>query len=143
MTAPDGTPRSTHELHREQVAETEDLGTGAGYGFTRAQTKGFIGGALGVGAIGAILFLPFGFIAWGTGTSLALRLVVAAVIGFLAGAAVGAVYWGGRQPELEGEAEGTVGLGGGETVLTERGHHTEPRQRTERTERRQGPGNAA
>lgn len=95
---------------REQRAESDAMG-GAGLGFTPAQTRGIAGGGVVGGVVGAILFLPLGFIDIGGDLSAVVRFVVAAIIGFLAGAAVGAVFFGGRQPEIEGEAQGTVGVG--------------------------------
>jgi len=101
--APDDRPaRTTEDLQREQREEMEHAGVGTGL-FTRAQTHGIVWGGLIVGLIGAVIGLGFGFIDWGVDVSLAMRLITTAVIGFLAGAAIGAVYWGGRLPELEGE----------------------------------------
>ena len=93
---------STAQLIEEQQRETAEVGVGMGI-LPQSQAHGLIvGGAIG-GLIGAVLFGPLGFISWGADIALAPRLITLAVIGFLAGATAGAVYWGGRAPELEGE----------------------------------------
>lgn len=85
----------------DQRRETEGFGLAG----TAAQRHGMVGGALVGAVVGAVLLAPFGFIEWGgTGIGLGPRLAAMALIGLLAGAAVVAVYAGGRLPEIEGQA---------------------------------------
>ena len=67
-----------------------------------AQWKGGLLGALVGGLIGLVVLLPLGLIPWG-GLDLAWRLVVAGIASAFAGGTAGALYWGGRESELEGE----------------------------------------
>jgi hypothetical protein len=90
-------------LRREQQDETAESWAGPGFGpMTNAQLKGLVVGALVGGVLGALLFLPLGLISWGD-LSLPWRLGLAALCGALAGGTGGALYLGGREPELEGE----------------------------------------
>ncbi len=90
-------------LRREQQEEAAQAWAGPGFGaMTDAQVKGLVLGAIVGGLCGALLFLPLGVIGWGD-ISLPWRLGVAALCGALAGGVAGAVYLGGREPELEGE----------------------------------------
>lgn len=106
-------PATGEALVREQRAETADMGVLG----TNAQSKGLVFGALVGGTLGALLFLPLGFISWGDSVSSLLRFVTMAAIGALAGASVGAVYWGGRLPELEGETVSADNTPGGGTSM--------------------------
>jgi hypothetical protein len=91
-------------LRREQQDEAAESWAGPGLGpMTDAQTKGLVVGSLVGGLVGAIIFLPLGLISWG-GLEIGWRLAVAALAGALAGGTGMALYLGGRQPELEGEA---------------------------------------
>lgn len=113
-------------LQEEQRRETEDFGMVG----TQAQRRGLVGGGALGGLIGAALFAPFGFISWGADIGPGLRFATVAVIGFLAGATVGAVYWGGRLPELEGETVNADNSPGGGTSMRdprtdERGRSTD------------------
>lgn len=91
------------ELRREQHMDSAAAWSGPGIPLmSDAQAKGFLVGSLLGGLIGAIVFLPLGFIPL-SGLDLGWRLLVAAIAGALAGGTAGAHYWGGRVPELEGE----------------------------------------
>jgi hypothetical protein len=91
------------ELRSQQQEEMAQSWTGPGFGVTTdAQWKGFLVGSLVGGLVGAVLLLPLAFISWGD-LELGWRLLIAAVIGALAGGTVGALYLGGRLPELENE----------------------------------------
>jgi hypothetical protein len=90
-------------LRHEQQEEVAESWAGPGFGpMTDAQLKGLMVGALVGGALGALLFLPLGLIGWGD-VALPWRLGLAALCGALAGGTAGALYMGGREPELEGE----------------------------------------
>jgi hypothetical protein len=90
-------------LRREQQEEAAQAWAGPGFGaMTDAQLKGLVLGAILGGLGGALLFLPLGLIGWGD-ISLPWRLVMAALCGAFAGGVGGALYLGGREPELEGE----------------------------------------
>jgi hypothetical protein len=98
----DDPAHSTRDLVHEQQREMDHAGVGPGV-MTRAQVHGIFGGGLVFGIIGALIGVPFGFIGWGWDVPLIARIGVTALVGLFAGAAIGAVYWGGRLPELEGE----------------------------------------
>jgi hypothetical protein len=92
-------------LRREQQDEAAQAWAGPGMGaMTNAQVKGLVLGAILGGLCGALLFLPLGLIGWGD-ISLPWRLGLAALCGAFAGGVGGAVYLGGREPELEGETQ--------------------------------------
>lgn len=74
---------------------------------TDSQRTGLAGGAFLGAIVGAVVLVPFGFIDWGASVDTWVRFATAAVIGAIAGAAAGAVYWGGRLPELTGDSPGT------------------------------------
>ena len=93
------------ELEAEQQREMQEGWAGVGFGAaTDAQAKGGISGALVWGAVGLVVLLPLGFIPMG-GLPLAGRLLLCAIVGALAGGTFGAIYQGGRGPELEGEMQ--------------------------------------
>lgn len=95
-----GTDRS--ELRTEQQDEAAESWVGPGLpGMTDAQAKGLVFGSLVGGAIGAVLFLPLALIP--VMAPVALRILVVMLAGALAGGTAGALYLGGREPELEGE----------------------------------------
>jgi len=107
-------PVGLGELYRRQREEGADHTWGGITPMTAGQGKGLLFGTVLGGAIGALLFWPFGFISWGTDVSLGLRILTAAIIGAIAGSTAGALYWGGRVPELDGEtltADGLPGTG--------------------------------
>jgi hypothetical protein len=106
-------PASGAMLATEQRRETEDIGI---MGTDGQRTGLLVGGAVG-GLIGGLLFLPFGFISWGADIGPGMRFVTCAVIGILVGATAGAVYWGGRVPELEGETVNADNSPGGGTSM--------------------------
>jgi hypothetical protein len=93
---------------------------------TDAQVKGLVLAAI-LGALcGALLFLPLWVIGWGD-LSLPWRLGLAALCGAFAGGLGGALYLGGREPELEGEThdvDGRPSMG-----TTPRHPHTDDRGR--------------
>jgi hypothetical protein len=87
------------DLVVEQERETREA-----YGpVTKAQAHGIAYGGLAGAVIGAVVTFGLGFISWGAGVAVGWRVLACALIGAFAGATGGAVYWGGRLPELEGE----------------------------------------
>jgi hypothetical protein len=114
-------------LRREQQDEAAQAWAGPGFGaMTDAQVKGLVLGAILGGLCGALLLLPLGVIGWGD-LSLTWRLGLAALCGALAGGVAGALYLGGREPELEGEARDVDGRPSVGTTL--RDSHTDDRGR--------------
>ena len=105
--------RDVAALRAEQRDEAAGSWVGPGVpAMTAGQTRGFLFGSLAGGAIGAIVFLPLALIpfmdpAWG-------RVLLVVIAGALAGGTAGALYFGGREPELEGEtidADGRPSIG--------------------------------
>jgi hypothetical protein len=118
--------RDRGELRAEQQDEAAQSWVGPGMPvMTDAQAKGFAFGTLVGGAIGAVLFLPLALIPWFD--PVIARIVVVAVAGALAGGTAGALYMGGREPELEGETLDADGRGSVGTTL--RDSHTDTRGR--------------
>jgi hypothetical protein len=114
-------------LRREQQDEAAQAWAGPGFAtMTDAQVKGLVLGAILGGLCGALLFLPLGMIGWGD-ISLPWRLGLAALCGAFAGGVGGALYLGGRQPELEGETRDVDGRPSVGTTL--RDPHTDDRGR--------------
>jgi hypothetical protein len=114
-------------LRREQQDEAAQAWAAPGFGaMTDAQVKGLVLGAILGGLCGAVLFLPLGVIGWGD-LSLPWRLALAALCGALAGGVGGALYLGGREPELEGETRDVDGRPSIGTTL--RDSHTDDRGR--------------
>lgn len=103
----------TDALEGQQRGEAAQAWAGPGMpASTDAQWKGLVTGSLLGGAIGLVLLLPVAFIPFGF--SLVGRLIMCGVIGALAGGTAGALYFGGRMPELEGEtvdADGAPSVG--------------------------------
>lgn len=106
-------PATSQDLRDEQRRETENMGP---FG-TQGQRQGIVGGGAIGGVIGALLFLPVGFVSWGADIGAGARFATMAAIGFLVGATAGAVYWGGRLPELEGETVNADNTPGGGTSM--------------------------
>jgi hypothetical protein len=106
-------------LRREQQDEIAESWGGFGL-VTDAQFKGSVLGSLAGAAVGALLFLPLGFIDWGY-FALGWRLAIAALCGALAGGTALAVYLGGREPELEGETLDVDGRPSSSTTLRDPG----------------------
>lgn len=100
---PDAHTTDRDVLRHEQQDEVAESWFGLGF-LTDAQFKGGAVGTVVGGLIGAVLFLPLGFIGW-DGLALGWRLAIAAVCGALAGSTAMALYMGGREPELEGETQ--------------------------------------
>ncbi len=92
-------PADVASLEEEQRTES---------GSSNAQSKGLVVGILVGGLIGLLVMLPLAFIPIG-GLALVGRLLICGIVGAFAGGTAGAVYLGGRMPELEGE---TVDSGG-------------------------------
>jgi hypothetical protein len=114
-------------LRQEQQDEAAQTWAGPGLGaMTNAQVKGLVLGAIVGGLLGAVLFLPLGLVGWGD-ISLPWRLCLAALCGAFAGGVGGALYLGGREPELEGETEDVDGRPSVGTTL--RDPHTDDRGR--------------
>ena len=106
-------------LRREQQDEVAESWFGTGF-MTDAQLKGVVFGSILGGIVGALLFLPLGFIGWG-GLALGWRLAIAALCGALAGSTACAVYLGGREPELEGEMRDLDGSPSSSTTMHDPG----------------------
>jgi hypothetical protein len=102
-TGPEARSTDRGVLRHEQQDEIAESWFGLGF-LTDAQFKGAAVGSVIGGVIGALLFLPLGFITWG-GLALGWRLLIAAACGALAGSTALALYLGGREPELEGEMQ--------------------------------------
>jgi hypothetical protein len=113
-------------LRREQQDEAAHAWVGPGVpAMTGGQWHGLAMGAVVGAAVGALLFLPLALIPFMGPVGLRILLVVAA--GALAGGTAGALYAGGREPELEGEtidADGRPSVG-----TTPRDPHTDARGR--------------
>lgn len=101
-------------LESEQRRESGQAWAGPGVPATSdSQWKGLIIGSLVGGIIGLVVLLPLGFIPIG-GLSLTGRLLICGITGAFAGGTAGAIYLGGRMPELEGEttdADGRPSVG--------------------------------
>lgn len=101
-------------LESEQRREAGQAWAGPGVpASSDGQVKGLVIGSLIGGALGLLLLLPLAFIPVG-GLSLTGRLIVCAIAGALAGGTAGAMYFGGRLPELQGEtmdADGRPSVG--------------------------------
>lgn len=91
------------ELRRQQQDEAAGVWATA---LTRGQARGAVVGGLVGGVIGAVLFLPLAAVP--VDAPVWARIVVVMLLGFAAGAAAGAVYLGGREPEIEGETDDPV-----------------------------------
>jgi hypothetical protein len=117
---------SREELRREQQDEAAQAWVGPGVpAMTGGQWRGLLAGSLIGGALGALLFLPLALVDFMDPTWLRILLVL--VAGALAGGTAGALYAGGREPELEGE---TVDADGRPSVgSTQRDRHTDSRGR--------------
>ncbi len=101
-------------LEAEQRGESDQVWGGPGVpASSDAQWKGLLMGSLVGGAIGLVVLLPLAFIPI-AGLSLVGRLLICGIAGALAGGTAGAMYLGGRMPELEGEtvdADGRPSVG--------------------------------
>ena len=96
-------------LESEQRQEAGEAWAGPGVpASSDGQAKGLVVGSLLGGAIGLVLLLPLGFIPVG-GLALTGRLILCAIVGALAGGTAGALYFGGRVPELQGETKDADG----------------------------------
>ena len=113
-------------LRKEQQDEAAQAWVGPGVpGMTDGQWRGLVGGSLVGGAIGALFFLPLALVPFMEGAWL--RVLLCVVVGALAGGTAGALYQGGREPELEGET--LDGDGRGSVGTTLRDSATDPRGR--------------
>lgn len=103
----------TDALEGQQRQEANQAWAGPGLpASSDAQWKGLLIGSLVGGGIGLVLLLPVAFIPFGL--SLTGRLLLCGIIGALGGGTAGALYFGGRMPELEGEtvdADGSPSVG--------------------------------
>ena len=91
--------RGAAQQEAEMTESKPLVGTGI---MTSGMWKGFLFGSLVGGLIGAALFAPLSFFLL-EDTSLWVRLLLFGACGALGGATAGALYFGGRVPELEGE----------------------------------------
>ena len=100
-------------LRREQQDEAAQAWVGPGVpAMTDGQWRGLALGGLAGAIIGAVAFLPLALVPFTDPAGLRVLLVV--VAGVLAGGTAGALYAGGREPELEGEtvdADGRPSVG--------------------------------
>lgn len=93
----------TDALEREGRRESDQSWAGPGVAVsTDAQWKGLLIGSSAGGVIGFLLFLPLALIELG-GLSTTGRIVLVGLVGALCGGTAGALYMGGRLPELEDE----------------------------------------
>lgn len=101
-------------LESEQRREGDRAWAGPGVpASSDSQWKGLVIGSLVGGIIGLVVLLPLGFIPV-SGLSLTGRLLICGIAGALAGGTAGALYLGGRMPELQGEtvdADGRPSVG--------------------------------
>jgi hypothetical protein len=126
-------PLRDSELEQQQYDEMQDAWAGPGLpAMTDAQWKGGVLGSLVGGLIGAVLFLPFAFVSMGN-LGAGWRILIVAIIGALAGGTAGALYLGGREPELEGEVMDADGRPADGT--SNRDPHTDARGRAARPTR--------
>ena len=93
---------TAEELRREQRREASE----AALVHTHGQLHGAALGGIAFGAVGLVLGLIVGFLAFDGDSSA--RVVVPIVVTAFA-AWIGVVYWGGRTPELENETMGATG----------------------------------
>lgn len=118
--------RDRGELRAEQQDEAAQSWGGPGVPvMTDAQAKGFAFGAIVGGAVGALVLLPLALIPF-LDPAIA-RVLIVVLAGALAGGTAGALYFGGREPELEGETLDANGRGSVGTTL--RDPHTDARGR--------------
>jgi hypothetical protein len=119
-----GSPDGNTVADQQAQTRTGPLESGT-VQMTRGQWRGMVlGGAVGA-LIGALIALPFAAIPFMD--SVGARILLVVILGVLAGAAAGGVYWGGRTPELMGEvtdADGRPSIG-----TTLRDPHTDSRGR--------------
>jgi hypothetical protein len=92
------------ELRRQQ--QDEIAGARGAIPVSHAQARGAVVGGLVGGVIGAVLFLPLAAIP--VDAPVWARILVVMLLGFVAGATAGAVYLGGREPEIEGVTDDPV-----------------------------------
>lgn len=91
-------------LRAEQHREAEEIVGGPGVpAMTGPMAKGMVGGGLLGALIGAVVMAPLALLPL-MSESIAVRLVVVVAIGIAGGATAGAIYFGGRVPELSGES---------------------------------------
>ena len=104
------TERVVHEQaveadHVHAVPATAPMTSGQWHGLWFGA---LVGGAVGLVVCGLIGLIPFADLAVGW------RVLITGLVGALAGGTAGAVYFGGRVPELEGEtsdADGSPAIG--------------------------------
>ena len=103
MTSPDARHEpSVESLRREQRDETSR----GSYAHTPGQAHGALLGGLVFGAIGLVIGVAIGLLAFDADSPA--RFVVPIVVAVFAGWA-GLVYWGGRGPEVEHETDTIYG----------------------------------
>ncbi|HWH33856.1 MAG TPA: hypothetical protein VNT56_00875 [Acidimicrobiales bacterium] len=108
----EGGVEAGEQEQRREAGQAQGGGPGLP-AMTDGQTKGLLVGSLVGGLIGMALLVPLAFIPV-SGLSLPGRLIICAIAGALAGGTAGAMYLGGRVPELEGEtvdADGRPSVG--------------------------------
>jgi hypothetical protein len=107
-------PEEPQGLVEHQQAELEHLHTVAPSApMTRGQWHGFWVGTLVGGGIGLVLGAVVGLVPFAD-LAIGWRVLITAVAGAVAGGTAGAVYFGGRVPEIEGEmtdADGKPAIG--------------------------------
>jgi hypothetical protein len=91
------------ERRMDQEAESQQAWAGPGIpAMTHGQWTGLWVGSLVGGLIGAIVFAAIGLIPFAD-IGVGWRVLITAAIGAVTGGTAGALYWGGRLPELTGE----------------------------------------
>ncbi len=99
--APTGDPATLRdEQHREAAEIAGAPGVPA---MTGPMAKGMVGGGLLGALIGGLVMAPLALLPV-MSESIGVRLIVVVCIGLAGGATAGAVYFGGRAPELSGES---------------------------------------
>ena len=129
-----GTERE--RLEHEQLEEANESWPVFGAGpMTDGMAKGFAFGSVVGGVVGMLIALPFAFFLF-PGISLGLRLAIFLVAGALAGGTAGAIYFGGRVPELDGELIDSDGRASDGTTLRDPDTDTMGRSRAHRHDER-------
>jgi len=100
---------TSRQRRGQQQDETLDLRGGPGMpALTKNQWNGLWFGLVLGGVIGAIVFVPVGLIPF-SDAAVGWRILITVIIGAFAGGTAGAMYWGGRMPEISGEMDAEAG----------------------------------
>lgn len=100
----DGPVSDPERLRGEQFREAEEVGGAPGVPvMTGPMWKGMMGGGVAGAVVGGVIAAPFAFIPTDY-ADFGIRLLVIVIVGIVAGATAGSIYFGGRAPELSGES---------------------------------------